>query len=65
VLLTKFGTAVAFVMILQLSRSARTDQWFLYGVIWFVMFAASEIGDGISGRSSWREAILGLSLRGP
>jgi hypothetical protein len=32
----------------------------IYGLIWFGMFAASEVGDAISGRSSWREASLGI-----
>jgi len=60
VLVTKIGTAVAFVMLLQLTSTVWVDRWLLYGLIWFGMFAASEVGDAISGRSSWREAWLGI-----
>jgi hypothetical protein len=59
VLVTKLGTAVAFVLLLQLTSTAWTDRWLLYGLIWFAMFAASEVGDAISGRSGRREAVLG------
>jgi hypothetical protein len=61
VLVTKLGTAVAFVLLLDFGRSVWTDRWLLYALIWFAMFAASEIGDGISARSSWREATLGIA----
>jgi len=60
VLVTKLGTAIAFVLVLQLSGATWAGRWLLYGAIWFAMFAASEVGDAISGRSSWREAILGI-----
>ena len=60
VLVTKLGTAVAFVLLLQLTSTAWAHRWLLYGLIWFGMFAASEIGDAISGRSTWREALLGI-----
>lgn len=61
VLVTKLGTAIAFVLLLQLTRSAWADQWLLYGSVWFAMFAASEVGDAISGRSSSQEALLGIA----
>jgi len=60
VLVTKLGTAVAFVLLLQLASAVWVDRWLLYGLIWFGMFAASEVGDAISGRSTWREAALGI-----
>jgi hypothetical protein len=60
VLVTKLGTAVAFVLLLQMSAAVWVDRWLLYGLIWFGMFAASEVGDAISGRSTWREALLGI-----
>ena len=60
VFVTKLGTAIAFVLLFQLALDAWVDLWFLYAVLWFVMFAASEIGDAISGRSSWPEAVLGV-----
>ena len=60
VLVTKLGTAVAFVLLLQLTGTAWVDRWLLYGLIWFGMFAASEVGDAISGEGTWREALLGI-----
>lgn len=60
VFVTKLGTAVAFVLLLHLTSEVWVGRWPLYGVIWFVMFAASEMGDAISRRSSWREAWLGI-----
>ena len=60
VLVTKVGTTAAFVLILLLSAEVWSDRWLLYGLIWFAMFAASELGDAIAGRSSWAEAMLGV-----
>ncbi len=60
VLVTKLGTAVAFVLLLEMTSAVWIDRWLLYGLIWFGMFAASEVGDAISGRSTWREASLGI-----
>lgn len=57
VLVTKLGTAAAFVLILHLGWPGG---WLMYSLIWFAMFAASEIGDAISGRASWAEALLGV-----
>ncbi|MDZ4168250.1 MAG: hypothetical protein U1E26_01155 [Coriobacteriia bacterium] len=60
VLITKLGTAVAFVLILHLGSPAFSVGWLTYSLIWFGMFAASEIGDAVSTRSSWSEAMLGV-----
>jgi hypothetical protein len=60
VLITKAGTAVAFVIVFWLTSAVWTDRWLAYGAIWFVMFAASEIGEAISGRTSTSEAALGI-----
>lgn len=60
VLVTKLGTAFAFVLLLRLAGPTWAGRWLLYGAIWFGMFVASEIGDAVSGRGSWREAMLGI-----
>ncbi|MBS3974157.1 MAG: hypothetical protein KGZ89_04745 [Actinobacteria bacterium] len=60
ILLTKFGTAVAFVIVFWLTSAVWADRWLAYGAIWFVMFAASEIGEAVSGRTSAKEAVLGI-----
>lgn len=60
VLITKLGTAAAFVLILHLGADAFAGQWFLYSLLWFAMFAASEVGEAVSGRSSRQESLLGV-----
>lgn|GEM_PF-1759646 len=60
ILATKLGTAIGFVLLFQLTGSAWVGRWAVYGLIWFGVFAASEVGDAISGRSSWTEAGLGI-----
>lgn len=61
VLITKLGTAVAFVLILQLAWAQSGYGWPTYALIWFAMFAASEIGDAVSGRATWPESLLGIA----
>ncbi len=61
VLVTKLGTAVAFVAIFWLARDVWAEQWFVYAAIWFIMFAASEVGDAVSGRSSIAESVVGIA----
>jgi hypothetical protein len=60
VFITKLGTAVAFVLILHLGWSGSGPGWPAYSLIWFGMFAASELGEAVSGRSRWAEALLGV-----
>lgn len=61
VLITKLGTAVAFVLILQLAWAQSGYGWLAYALMWFAMFAASEIGDAVSGRGTWPESLLGIA----
>jgi len=60
VLLTKIGTAVAFVAIFAASRAIWGPRWILYATLWFVMFAFSELGEAVSGRVTKAEALLGI-----
>jgi hypothetical protein len=60
VLVTKLGTAVAFVAVFSLTSSVWAGRWLVYGMLWFVMFAASEVGEAISRRTSPTEAVLGV-----
>jgi hypothetical protein len=60
VFVTKLGTAIAFVTLFAMTRGAWQGHWLLYGLIWLVMFALSEVGEAISGRMSGPEAILGI-----
>lgn len=60
VMVTKLGTAVAFVSIFAVSRTIWGPRWLLYGMLWFVMFALSELGEAVSGRTTREEAMLGV-----
>ena len=60
VLVTKLGTAVAFVSIFAASRTIWGPRWLLYGMLWFVMFAFTELGEAVSGRTTNTEAVLGV-----
>jgi len=60
VLIIKLGTAAAFVLVLFLGSPVFSFGWLTYALIWFAMFAASEIGDAVTTRSSWSEALLGV-----
>ena len=55
-----FYLFASFVLILHLGWSASSPGWQAYGLIWFAMFAGSEIGEAVSGRSKWAEALLGV-----
>lgn len=60
VFVTKLGTAVAFALLAYLAAAAWEGRWVQYAAVWFVMFAASEIGDAISRRATWPEALVGI-----
>jgi hypothetical protein len=60
VLVSKVGTAIAFVLIFYFARSSLSGQWFLYAVIWWLMFIIGEIGQAIGPDYSWPEAIAGV-----
>lgn len=60
ILITKLGTAVAFVVLFWLARDVFAQNSLAYAAPWFVMFAASEAGDAISGRSSVAESVIGV-----
>ncbi len=60
VLVTKLGTAVAFVTLFGIARTFWGPRWILYAAVWFLMFAFSEVGDAVSGRSTRVEVLLGI-----
>jgi hypothetical protein len=60
VLVTKLGTAVAFVIIFGLSKAIWGPRWLLFGLVWFGMFTCTELGEALSGRSTNLEAVLGV-----
>ena len=60
VLVTKIGTAIAFVLLFYFARSSLSGQWFLYAFLWWVMLVIGEIGQIIGPNYSWKEVIAGM-----
>ena len=60
VLVSKFGTAVAFVLIFYFARNSLHGQWFLYAFLWWLMFVIGEVGQAIGPNYTWKEAIAGI-----
>jgi hypothetical protein len=60
VAISKFGTAIAFVLIYSLAQDPLRGQWLAYAALWFVMFAIGEVGQAVGPDYSWQEAILGV-----
>jgi hypothetical protein len=60
VLVSKAGTAVAFVLIFQFGRTALRGRWLLYALLWWVMYVAGEIGQAMGPHHTWMEALAGV-----
>ena len=60
VAVSKFGTALAFVLIYNLAPDPQKGQWLVYAGLWVVMFAIGEVGQAIGPDYSWEEVILGV-----
>ncbi len=60
VLVSKIGTAIAFVLIFYFARNSLSGQWLLYALIWWLMFVFGEIGQAIGPNYTWKEAIAGI-----
>lgn len=60
VLVSKIGTAIAFVLIFYFARNSFSGHWLLYAFIWWLMFAIGEVGQTIGPNYSWKEAIAGV-----
>jgi hypothetical protein len=60
VLISKVGTAIAFVALFSFARHTFESQWFHFAFIWWVMFALGEIGQAIGPNYTRAEAIAGV-----
>ncbi len=60
VLVSKFGTAIAFALLFYFARSSLSGRWLLYAFIWWLMFVFGEIGQAIGPNYTWKEAIAGV-----
>jgi hypothetical protein len=61
VLVSKIGTALAFVLLFYVARDSLSGQWLLYAFIWWLMFVFDEIGQMIGPRYSVVEAVAGVA----
>lgn len=60
VLVSKAGTAIAFVWIFYVAQESLDGRWVLYAMIWLTMFGIGEVGQAIGPDYSWEEAIAGI-----
>jgi hypothetical protein len=60
VLVSKIGTAIAFVMFFSLTRSEIGQNWLLYALIWWVMYVFGEIGQAMGPDYPLSEAVAGI-----
>jgi hypothetical protein len=60
VLISKIGTAIAFVLIFYFARNSLNGHWLLYAAIWWTMFVIGEVGQAIGPNYSWEYAIAGV-----
>ncbi len=61
VLVTKVGTALAFVSIFAASGAIWHRRWILYAALWLGMFVFSELGELVSGRWTSLDTLLGIA----
>lgn len=60
VLVSKIGTAIAFVLIFYLARNSLGNRWLLYASVWWLMFVIGEVGQAIAPNYFWKEAVAGI-----
>jgi hypothetical protein len=60
ILVSKTGTAIAFVVIYHFAKEGLGRKWLLYAFIWWVSFAIGELGQAIGPNYTWKEAMIGI-----
>jgi len=60
ILVSKTGTAIAFVLIYNFAKGGLDRRWLLYAFIWWVSFAIGELGQAIGPNYTWKEAVIGI-----
>lgn len=60
ILVSKTGTAVAFVLLFYLARETLHRQGLPYALLWWLMFVTGEIGQAMGPGYSWTEALAGI-----
>ncbi|UCG49838.1 MAG: hypothetical protein JSU94_08645 [Phycisphaerales bacterium] len=60
ILVSKTGTAIAFVLIYHFGKAGLGRRWVLYAFIWWLSFAIGELGQAIGPGYTWKEAVIGV-----
>jgi len=60
ILVSKTGTAIAFVLIYHFAKASLDRRWLLYAFIWWLSFAIGELGQAIGPHYSLKEAVIGI-----
>ena len=60
VLVSKTGSAIAFVVIYGFAKAGLNRRWLLYAFIWWLSFAIGELGQAIGPGYTWKEAVIGI-----
>jgi len=60
ILVSKTGTAIAFVLIYHFAKAGLNRKWLSYAFIWWLMFAIGELGQAIGPHYTWNEAFIGI-----
>lgn len=60
VLVVKLGLAIGFVLLFHLARRTWARRWRLYGLLWWITFAITEVGQAMGPDYSWLEAGAGI-----
>jgi hypothetical protein len=60
VLVSNIGTAIAFVLLFTLAPTELGQNWLLYALIWWIMYALSQIGQAIGPTYPISDAIVSI-----
>lgn len=60
VLIQKFGITVGFVALFWMGKEYFADRWLMYGLVWFAMYALTEVGQSIMSDYTRKEASAGI-----
>ena len=60
ILISKTGTAIAFVVFYHYANAGLHRRWLLYAFIWWLSFIIGELGQAIGPNYTWKEAVVGI-----
>lgn len=59
-LVSKVGTAIAFVLIFYVARNVFANRWGMYAFLWWLMSVIHEVGQAIGPGYSWMDGLAGI-----